>query len=143
MTIANSDKTSANRATVVRFNKEVIEGGDERAGASLMAAEFINHSAPPGSPANAGGMLYFFNAILRPAFPDLRVEIHEQIAEGDLVTTRKTLHGTHRGELFGIAATGKTVAIEVIDIVRVREGRYCDHWGLTSFDAVLAMLRAA
>lgn len=141
MTNAN-DRTSENKAVVRRFNTEVIEGGDERAFASLMSAQFINHSAAPGSPADASGMLYFFNSILRPAFPDLRVEIHEQIAEGDLVTTRKTLHGTHRGELFGIAATGKTVAIQVIDIVRVHQGRYTDHWGLTTFENVIALLRA-
>lgn len=141
MTNAN-DRTSANKAAVVRFNTEVIEGGDAHAFASLMAEGFINHSAAAGSPANAGGMWYFFDSILRPAFPDLRVELHQQIAEGDLVTTRKTLHGTHRGELFGIAATGRAVAIEVIDIVRLHQGRYTDHWGLTNFDSVLARLRA-
>lgn len=64
-------------------------------------------------------MLFTFNRVLRPAFADLQVEIHDQIAEGDKVTTRKTLPGTHRGKLLGIAPTGRQVAIDVIDIVRL------------------------
>jgi predicted ester cyclase len=44
-------------------------------------------------------MQCFFDMVLRPAFPDLQVDIHEQAAEGDWVTARKTIRGTHRGEL--------------------------------------------
>jgi predicted ester cyclase len=45
---------------------------------------------------------------LRQAFPDdffWRVE--EQLVEGDKVTTRYTLGGTHQGEFFGVPATGR------------------------------------
>ena len=86
-------------------------------------------------------MLFTFNRVLRPAFPDLSVEIHDQIAEGDKVTTRKTVRGTHRGELLGVAPTGKHVEIDVIDIVRLAEGRYVEHWGVNTLPAVLSKLR--
>ena len=132
---------NTNKAAVMRFNKEVIERGDDSAFHALMTRDFVNRSAPPGSPAGPEGMLYFFNQILRPAFPDLVVEIHDQVAEGDKVTTRKTIHGTHRGALFGIAPTNKSVAIEVIDIVRLEGGRYAEHWGLTSMESVVASLQ--
>jgi predicted ester cyclase len=138
-----SDETELqrNKAVVVRFNKEVIERGDEAAFRELMAPDFVNRTAPPGAPAGPEGMIHTFNRVLRPAFPDLRVEIHDQVAEGDKVTTRKTLRGTHRGEIFGISATGREVAIEVIDIVRVRDGRYAEHWGINTLSVVLAQLR--
>jgi predicted ester cyclase len=55
---------------------------------------------------------------------------------------RKTLRGTHRGELMGIAPTGRAVAIEVIDIVRLRDGRYVEHWNSNNLLTVLADLRA-
>jgi predicted ester cyclase len=132
-----------NKDVVVRFNKEVIEKGDERAFAELMAPDFVNRSAPPGASAGADGMWATFSRVLRPAFPDLRVEIHDQVAEGDKVTTRKTLRGTHRAELFGIAATGREVTIEVIDIVRLRDGRYVEHWGVNTLGQVLAQLRGS
>jgi predicted ester cyclase len=82
-----------------------------------------------------------FENVLRPALADLTVEIHDQVAEGDRVTTRKTIRGTHRGELFGIPATNRSVAIQVIDIVRVKDGRYAEHWGANNLAAVLSDLR--
>jgi predicted ester cyclase len=130
-----------NKEVVLRFNREVIEKGDEGAFRELMAPDFVNRTAHPGSSVGPEGMIHTFNRILRPAFPDLTVEIHDQVAEGDKVTTRKTLRGTHRGELFGIPATGRRIAIEVIDIVRVRDGRYVEHWGINTLPVVLAQLR--
>jgi predicted ester cyclase len=130
----------ANKEVVKRFNKEVIEQGNEASFRELMAPEFVNRTAPAGTPSGPEGMQYFFEKILRPALPDLQVEIQQQIAEGDLVTTRKTIRGTHRGALFGVAATHQRVAIDVIDIVRVEEGRYVEHWGITTLPELLAQL---
>ena len=139
----DEEKLQRNKAVVVRFNKEVIERGDEAAFRELMAPDFVNRTASPGAPTGPEGMFNTFNRVLRPAFPDLSVEIHEQIAEGDKVTTRKTIRGTHRGDLFGVAPTGKSVAIDVIDIVRIADGRYAEHWGVNTLPSVLAALRGA
>jgi len=64
------------------------------------------------------------------AFPDLRVVNHNQVAEGDNVVTRKTFHGTHQGDLFGIPATDRSVAFDVIDILCVHNGKITDHWNI-------------
>ncbi len=138
---AEEETRAVNKAVVVRFNKEVIEQGNETTFRELMAADFVNRSAPPGAPSGPEGMLFTFNRLLRPAFPDLSVEIHDQVAEGDKVTTRKTIRGTHRGELFGIPPTGKRVEIDVIDIVRLANGRYAEHWGVNTLPTVLSALR--
>jgi predicted ester cyclase len=53
------------------------------------------------------------------------VEIHDQLSEGDRVTTRTTRRGTHRGELMGIPATNQRVGMDVVDIVRLENGRLC------------------
>jgi predicted ester cyclase len=132
-----------NKAIVVRFNREVIEEGDEAAFRELVAPDFVNRSAPPGMPTGPDGMLHTLNDILRPALPDITVEIHHQVAEGDMVTTRKTIRGTHRGELLGILPTGKRVEIDVIDIVRLANGRYAEHWGVNTLAVVLSTLRRA
>jgi predicted ester cyclase len=134
---------AANKAIVVRFNREVIEQGNEATFRDLMATDFVNRSAPPGAPTGPEGMLFTFHKVLRPAFPDLSVEIHDQVAEGDKVTTRKTIRGTHRGELFGIPPTGKRIEIDVIDIVRLANGRYAEHWGVNTLPSVLAALRGS
>jgi predicted ester cyclase len=128
-------------AVVRRFNTEVIEQGSASAAAELLASDFANRTAAPGMSPGPDGMVFMFEKVLRPALPDLAVEIHEQIAEGELVTTRKTLKGTHRGDLLGVAPTGQAVAISVIDIARVRNGQYVEHWGVNTLPSVLAALR--
>ena len=129
------------KSVVRRFNEEVIAGGDRAAFDALMAPDFVNRSAPPGAPNDGESMWNTFATVLRPALEGLAVVIHDQIAEGDKVTTRKTISGRHTGTLLGVEATGKPVAIEVIDIVRVRDGRYVEHWGINTLSSVLAQLR--
>jgi|SRR6187402_1784482 len=128
------------KEVIRRFNNEFIEGGNLQSFTDLMHAEFINRTAAPGMDEGPQGILYAFNSILRPAFPDLQVKIDEQIAEGDLVTTRKSFHGTHLGVLMGIPPTGEKVTIHVIDIVRVRDGKYFEHWGVNTLASVMAEL---
>lgn len=130
-----------NKSIVRRFNKEVIEQGNIESFQELMDDHFINHSAPSGADNGPSGMIYTFNHILRPAMPDLQVTIYEQIAEGDLVTTRKNISGTQTGELMGIKATGQRISIDVIDIVKVKNGKYAEHWGLNTLPSVLAQLK--
>ncbi|WP_454883891.1 ester cyclase [Sphingomonas oryzagri] len=128
---------------VRRFNDEVIAGGDRSAFEELMGPEFVNRSAPLGTPAGSESMWNTFQNILRPALEGLTVTIHDQVEEGDKVTTRKTISGAHVGPLLDVEATGKTVSIDVIDIVRVEDGRYVEHWGINTLPALLASLRQA
>ena len=131
-----------NKDTVRRFNMEVIQDGNLASFEALMAPDFVNRSAPPGMPAGPEGMWNPFNDVLRPALSELAVTLHDQVAEGDKVTTRKTITGVHTGELMGITATGRTIAIEVIDIVRVQDGQYVEHWGINTLPVVLSQLKA-
>jgi predicted ester cyclase len=128
------------KAVVRRFNTEVIQEGNAAAFQELMAPDFVNHAAPQGMPNGSESMWNTFEHILRPALSGLTVTIHDQIAEGDKVTTRKTIAGTHTGPLMGVQATGREVAISVIDIVQVRDGRYVAHWGLNNLGSVLDVL---
>lgn len=130
-----------NKAVVRRFNQEVIAEGNLESFKELMDEQFVNRSAPESMDSGSAGMIYFFNEILRPAIPDIHVTIHQQVSEGDLVTTQKTISGTQTGVLLGIPATGRVVNIDVIDIVRVKDGKYFEHWGITSLPEVLSQLQ--
>ena len=129
-----------NKATVVRFNKEFIEGGDMKSFDEIVAKDFVNHSAPEGMPKGPEGVLYFFNQILKPAFPDLKVEIQDQVAEGDFVTTRKFFHGTQKGEFMGIPPSNKEVVMNVIDIIKLHNGKFTDHWNVLDMSNVVAQI---
>ena len=56
------------------------------------------------------------------------------------MVTRKTIHATHLGEIMGHAATGKKVSISVIDIVRIKDGKYAEHWGRNDMMQVIQQL---
>jgi predicted ester cyclase len=66
--------------------------------------------------------------MFRGAFPDLHLHIEDEIAEGDLLTTRWAGHGTHQGELMGIPATGKEVTVGGINISRIADGKIMERW---------------
>ena len=129
-----------NKAVVRRFNHDVIERGDRASFQALMDAHFVNHAAPPDADQGAESMWHTFQNVLRPAFPDLAVVIYEQVAEGDLVTTRKAITGTHTGPLLGVSPTGQRVTIDVIDIIRIRDGLYLEHWGINTLPNVFQKL---
>ena len=74
--------TEQNKAIVTRVNKEYIEGGNTATVYELFAPDFINQTAPPSSPQGPEAIIFFFDQILRPAFPNLEVVIHDQVAEG-------------------------------------------------------------
>ncbi|WP_343550902.1 ester cyclase [Pantoea sp.] len=131
-----------NKAAVRHFNHRVIAQGDREAFDQLVAENFVNHSAPAGASNDREALWHTFAQILRPALSDLQVEIHQQIAEGDWVNTRKTITGVHSGALMGIAPTGSAVTIEVMDMVRIENGQYVEHWGINTLAAVVSQLRS-
>jgi hypothetical protein len=76
--------------------------------------------------------------MMRIAFPDFRFELEDLIAEGDEVAVRLSVSGTHRGEMMGMAPTGKGVTASGIEVFRFQNGKIAEHWA--AFDA-LGMLR--
>jgi len=118
-----------NKTTVRRFVDEVQSGGNIDAIDELCSPEFVNHSAPPGVPSNSEGVKQL-TAMFRQAFPDSYLTVVDMVAEGDKVATRKTFHGTHRGEFMGIPPTGQQESIGLIDIVRIADGQVVKHWSM-------------
>ena len=72
------------------------------------------------------------------AFSDIHVTVEDQIAEGDKVVTRTIFRGTHTGDFRGIPATGRRVAVDEIQITRIRDGRIAERWSILD---VLSLLR--
>jgi predicted ester cyclase len=117
-----------NKALVRRFVDEVQSGGNISLIDEICSPEFVNHSAPPGVPADCEG-IKIVTAMFRGAFPDSYFTVEDMIAEGDKVATRKTFHGTHEGEFMGIPPSGRGVAMGLIDVVRIDDGRVVEHCG--------------
>jgi predicted ester cyclase len=121
-----------------RFYEDVIGKGQLDLVDALTTGDIIDHEEGlPGQPPGREGVKFFVNAF-REAFPDIRPKaIGPTLADGDLEAAHVVLTGTHKGELMGVAATGKTVEFGSIDIIRVEDGKVAEHWGVT--DAMTLM----
>jgi predicted ester cyclase len=69
------------------------------------------------------------------------MHVDEQLAERDLVATRKTFRGTHTGQLWGLPPSGNRVEWEFIDIMPVRDGKIVEHWTSMDLEALRAQMR--
>jgi steroid delta-isomerase-like uncharacterized protein len=118
-----------NEALIRRFVDEVQSGGNIDLVDEICSPGFVNHSAPPGIPADREG-IKIVAAMFRRAFPDSYFTVEDMVAEGDKVATRKTFHGTHGGEFMGIPPSGRSVSMGLIDIVRISDGRVVEHWSM-------------
>ena len=116
-----------NKAIANRFVLEVLNTNSLDRLGEFFAADFVEHAAPPGIPANVEGVKMFFG-MLHGAFPDFHYTIEDSIAEGDMVVQRATGHGTMKGPIFGMPATGKSAAWSEIHISRFANGKIAEHW---------------
>lgn len=120
---------AANTALFRRTFEELLNQGELGVADEVVAADFINHEAPPGHDRGPESMRQLA-VMLRTAFPDLRFAIEDVVAEGDLVAGRLTMSGTHQGPLMGMPPTNRAVRQAHMHFVRFRDGKAVEHWGL-------------
>jgi steroid delta-isomerase-like uncharacterized protein len=118
-----------NRLLYERFCEEVLVRGNLNTIDELVASDVESHSGFPGQAPGREGFKAAF-AQFRAAFPELSVSIRDILPSGDKVVGYFTLTGVHRGELFGIPATGKTISYDEIVIVRFSHGQIVEHWSV-------------
>src|SRR5437773_12153103 len=108
--------------------EEVFNKGRLDVTAEIIAPEDVGHDpALPQDVAGPDGERELVSGY-RAAFPDLTITIDDQIGEGDRVVTRWTARGTHSGDLWGIAGTGKEVTVTGTSVDRIRDGRIAESW---------------
>ncbi len=130
-----------NKALVRRFIEEVVNKGNLSVVDELVAPNFVDHSAPPGQPPGPQGVKQAIQ-MYHGAFPDIQMTAEDIIAEGDKVASRVIFTGTHKGELMGIAATGKQVTVNFIEIIRWQDGKAVERWAVTDMLGLMQQLGA-
>jgi len=128
-----------NKAVVRRLYEEAFGQGKPEVLDEVLNPDFVCYDPNAeggevrGLETTKGEVEYFQNA-----FPeDFFWRVKDQLAEGDKVTTRYTIGGTHQGEFFGIPASGRRVEIRGINIDRVEGGKVVEEWA--SYDLLGAM----
>lgn len=116
-----------NKALARRIAEEVWSKGNTDAIDEFFAQDYIDHSPAPGYPPDRNGLKQWVRAI-HDAAPDLNMTVDEVVAEGDMVVTRWTNRGTHKGEFMGVPATNKQVQVPGISMARIEDGRVKEDW---------------
>lgn len=139
--MSNNQSSEAAKAVVRRNTEEVQSKGNFDVFEELFADDFLDHTPQPNMTPDKAGARGLYKA-LREAFPDFRAVIHWQTADGEVVTTFKTYHGTHKGTFLGIPPTGKKIQFETVDSMRVHDGRIKEHWGVANLLSLVQQLGA-
>jgi steroid delta-isomerase-like uncharacterized protein len=137
-----------NKAIVRRLFEEPWKGNlnvvDE-----LTASDYVGHDPANPEPLRGPEGVKEFISTYRAAFPDARITVEQQLAEGDLVATRWIGRGTHQGELMGIQPTGKQVTVSGLTISRLVGGKVVEefqNWDtfgmMQQLDAIPALTHA-
>ena len=128
-------KVVARREIVEIFSEGNLDVADE-----IIATDFVGHDPALPEPTRGPDGVKQAAAGYRAAFPDLTCTVVQQVAEGDTVVTRWTAQGTHEGELFGIAPTGKQATITGISVTRIVGGKMVeDHTNWDTFGMMVQL----
>jgi steroid delta-isomerase-like uncharacterized protein len=130
--------SDANKNAVRRLIEEVWNKGNLRVADELFAPNYIHHDASTPDVGLGPDSEKKRATLYRNAFPDFRLTIEDIIAEGETVVARWSCRGTHKGDLSGIAPTGKPFTISGISIARFASGKMVE--GFINWDA-LGMMR--
>ena len=128
-----------NKLLVRRYIEEVVNPNDLDRLGDFIGPDYVetgDSSDLPRGPQRAREHLI----AVRSTFPDLKLTIVQQLAEGDWVVTRVTAHATHLGMWMGIKPTGKQLVLHGVNVDKVMHGRIVEHGGAA--DMLLPLLQA-
>jgi predicted ester cyclase len=117
-----------NKSLVHRYVEQILNLGNMAVADELLAPNYKRYISPTAAPLTAEVQKQRLAGI-RAAFPDWKLTIEDMIEQGDRVAFRATVRGTHQGAFQSIAPTGKQVTVSALDIVRIENGKFVEHWG--------------
>ena len=130
-------------AVLRRLIDEGFTGGRLEVADELIDPAIVEHQdyGPEHAPGAEGVKAVI--ASLKRAFSDFHLAIEDLVVDGDTAWLRMVATGTNDGSFMGHPPTGRPIRIDVIDVVRVRDGRITEHWGVPDRLGVLRQLGLA
>ena len=132
-----TDSEAVGRSLLDRY-VAAVNAHDTTPFPELFTETYIQHSGR-----SASGLTAQIESFHRSwtSMPDLRLRLEDCIVAGDKVVARNTYSATHTQTIRDIPPTGKAFTFRTIDIWRVENGKFAEHWDLTDTAEVLSKLR--
>lgn len=122
------DALEANKAVVRRFLEEVVRSGDVSRIPDFIAMDCVGTYGLVRVASGIPGMTGHVEGV-RAVYPDLRITVERQVAEGEWVAKALTARGPHRGPWLGMAPRGKPPVFTGVNLDRVVAGRIVEPGG--------------
>jgi len=135
-----SETENQNKRTILRLYEEVGNQGRLEVLDEIAWPDHIEHYPLPGQTQGVEGLKQRVSMV-RAAF-NPKFTIEHLVAEGDKVAVMWSNQGTHVGEWFGFAPTGKSVTAHGVDIHLLRGGRLAEHWDVVDISEFLMAVGA-
>lgn len=119
--------SGSNRAAVQTFYR-AFEGEPDLLD-QVVTPDWQDIPLAPGQGPGRDGIKPMIRAF-KAAIPDLAVTVHDMMGEGDRIGVRAEMSGTHTGEWFGVAPTGKAFRVALHEFHRIENGRLTHTWHL-------------
>ena len=135
-------RTRAEAVGAVLLDRYVaaVNAHDTSGFAGIFTEAYIQHSGR--SPNGLAAQIENFRAIFA-RMPDVELRVEDRIISGDKVVGRNTWSGTHTQPLQGIAPTGRRFSMRTIDIWRVEQGKFAEHWDIVDTAGLQKQLSGA
>jgi len=136
--MSRDPETIARRLIEEGFNQGNLDICEE-----LTADDLVEHQnfGPDHAPGAEGVKAVITS--LRRGFSDFHLEIEDVAVDGDKVWLRMAASGTNDGSFMGNPPTRKRMRTDVFDVIRVRDGKIVEHWGVPDRIGTLSQLGLA
>ena len=125
--MTDSNQVERNKMIYREFIQTIFNEGQLDKLHEFVSPEYVLHHAPSGTPSGSEAIRHVVS-MFRKGFSDLKITLEEIIAEREFVSARSIFKGTHTGIVFGVAATGKSVTMPSLTMVRILGGKLCESW---------------
>jgi predicted ester cyclase len=132
--------TEESKALMWRITDEIWNNGRLELIDELIAEDLVDHVEVPGLVGSGRARYRASIELMHAAFPDYRNPLDFVIADGAFAASYGRSSGTHRGEFFGVAPTGRRIDVPTFGILRFRDGRAVERWGFADNLAIMQQL---
>ena len=136
-----SSSADANKRFVRAYVDEVFNAHKPERAADYLTPDVAWHGGTLGTAEGIQNVVGVLRGFIG-ALPDLHATERDIVAEGSLVAVRFTVTATHKGELLGIAATGRPVKWDAVDVYRLADGKIAEEWAADDMVAILHQVGA-
>jgi len=132
-----TDTAVASNVEIVReYTRRVFNEHDPDLASEYVTPDVKWHGGTLGTVEGAENLVGLLRGFIG-ALPDLNAHEQDIVADGDTVVLRLVVEATHQGDLLGIAATGRRVRWDAVDVYRLRDGKISEEWAADDLTAIL------